>query len=137
MNEWHGYLQVAVEAASLAGSFQRYRFGSPIDVDMKGDKDLVTEVDRESERLITEKRIPSCVVIFPDPFTRLGGSQYLNSSASGDYEDHITGELIPWARTTFHAGLSPEQTVIAGKSSGGFGAFVLVALPQALLTMHL
>jgi len=52
MNEWHSYLQVAVEAARLAGSYQRYRFGSPIDVGMKGDKDLVTEVDRESERLI-------------------------------------------------------------------------------------
>lgn len=59
MNEWHTYLQVAVEAARLAGSYQRYRFGSPIDVDMKGDKDLVTEVDRESERLIAE-RLLSC-----------------------------------------------------------------------------
>ncbi|HEY3295448.1 MAG TPA: alpha/beta hydrolase-fold protein [bacterium] len=79
------------------------------------------------ERLISEKRLPPCVAVFPDAFTRLGGSQYLNSSAVGDYEDHITGEVIPWVRATFRAGLKPEQTVIAGKSSGGFGAFVLAA----------
>ena len=79
------------------------------------------------ERLIAERKIPPCVALFPDPFTRYGGSQYLNSSATGDYEDHVTGELLPWARETFHAGLTAAQTVIAGKSSGGFGAFVLAA----------
>lgn len=48
------YLDAAVEAARLAGSYQRHRFNSLLEVDLKGDKDLVTEVDRESERLITE-----------------------------------------------------------------------------------
>jgi S-formylglutathione hydrolase FrmB len=79
------------------------------------------------ERLIATRKLPPCVAMFPDPFTRWGGSQYLNSSAVGDYEDHLTGELLPWARESFHAGLSAAQTVIAGKSSGGFGAFILCA----------
>jgi enterochelin esterase-like enzyme len=79
------------------------------------------------ERLIAQRKIPPCVAIFPDPFTCLGGCQYLNSSAVGDYEDHLTGELIPWAREQFNAGRKPAQAVMAGKSSGGFGAFVLAA----------
>ena len=79
------------------------------------------------ERLIQERRLPPCVVVFPDPFTRYGGSQYLNSSATGDYEDYVTGELVPWAREKFGAGLSASRTAIAGKSSGGYGAFVLSA----------
>ncbi len=79
------------------------------------------------ERLILQKKIPECVVIMPDCFTKYGGSQYLNSGATGDYEDHLTGELLPWAQKTFRAGLDPSQTVIAGKSSGGYGAFVLAA----------
>lgn len=54
MSEWNTYLFTAVEAARLAGSYQRHRFTSPITIDLKGDKDLVTEVDRESERLIVE-----------------------------------------------------------------------------------
>jgi myo-inositol-1(or 4)-monophosphatase len=48
------HLQVAVEAALRAGSYQRHRFTSLLNVDLKGDKDLVTEVDRESERLIVD-----------------------------------------------------------------------------------
>lgn len=46
------YLDAAVEAARIAGVYQRYRFESSLEVDLKGDKDLVTEVDKESERLI-------------------------------------------------------------------------------------
>lgn len=56
------YLDAAVTAARIAGAFQRYRFTAPLDVDLKGDKDLVTEVDRESELLIVE-HLRRC---FPD-----------------------------------------------------------------------
>jgi enterochelin esterase-like enzyme len=79
------------------------------------------------ERLISEQVIPPSVVMMPDCFTRLGGSQYINSSATGDYEDYVCGELLPWMRKEYHAGLSPDQTVLVGKSSGGYGAFVLAA----------
>jgi pimeloyl-ACP methyl ester carboxylesterase len=79
------------------------------------------------ERLIEAGKVPPCVAIMPDPFTKLGGCQYINSSAVGDYEDHLTGELIPWARQRFRSGMDAEETVIAGKSSGGYGAFVLAA----------
>lgn len=66
MSKWTHHLCAAVEAARLAGSFQRHRFASPILVDLKGDKDLVTEVDRESERLIVElllKRFPDHAIL--------------------------------------------------------------------------
>lgn len=56
------YLDKAVEAARIAGAFQRYRFTSALVIDLKGDKDLVTEVDRESERLIVEHLLSE----FPD-----------------------------------------------------------------------
>lgn len=54
MPDLQQYLDTAVEAARIAGAYQRYRFTSVLDIDLKGDKDLVTEVDRESERLIVE-----------------------------------------------------------------------------------
>lgn len=91
------------------------------------------------ERLIGAGKVLPCVAIFPDPFTRLGGCQYLNSSAVGDYEDHVAGELIPWVRERFNAGRTPEQTALAGKSSGGYGAFTLAARHPDLfgwLIMH-
>ncbi|MBU0691315.1 esterase, partial [bacterium] len=79
------------------------------------------------ERLIDEGKVPPCVVVMPDPFTNLGGCQYINSSAVGDYEDHLTGELIPWMRERYRSGMTANETVLVGKSSGGYGAFVLAA----------
>jgi myo-inositol-1(or 4)-monophosphatase len=52
MINYRTQLEVAVEAALLAGNYQRYRFASLLEIDLKGDKNLVTEVDRESEQLI-------------------------------------------------------------------------------------
>ena len=48
------YLQVAEDAARIAGQYQKSRFASTLNIEMKGDKNLVTEVDKESERLIVE-----------------------------------------------------------------------------------
>jgi myo-inositol-1(or 4)-monophosphatase len=55
MNDCQKYLDSAVTAALAAGSYQRHRFASLLEIDLKGDKNLVTEVDRESERLIVEQ----------------------------------------------------------------------------------
>ena len=62
MDNYRIQLDVAIEAAYLAGSYQRHRFTSSLDIHMKGDKDLVTEVDRESERLIVSHLLNA----FPD-----------------------------------------------------------------------
>ena len=62
MPNWHQFLDIAVEAAHIAGRFQLYRFESFLDVTLKGDKNLVTEVDQESERLIVRHLLGS----FPD-----------------------------------------------------------------------
>ena len=62
MSDRQQFLDIAVEAARIAGRFQQYRFESVLDVTMKGDKNLVTEVDQESERLIVQHLLSS----FPD-----------------------------------------------------------------------
>lgn len=62
MDNYRTQLEVAVAAAQLAGSYQQYRFASPLEIHLKGDKDLVTEVDRESERLV----VAHLVAAFPD-----------------------------------------------------------------------
>jgi myo-inositol-1(or 4)-monophosphatase len=54
MTEYTKYLQVAVNSARIAGQYQKSRFSSTLVIEMKGDKNLVTEVDKESERLIVE-----------------------------------------------------------------------------------
>ena len=65
------------------------------------------------------------IVVLPDCLTRFGGSQYVNSSATGRYADHLTDELVPWADATFRTRAGREHRGLAGKSSGGFGALTL------------
>jgi enterochelin esterase-like enzyme len=47
------------------------------------------------DRLIGEQRMPPVVVAFPDCFTRLGGNQYINSAATGSWEDFLLHEMLP------------------------------------------
>lgn len=54
MTSYRDYQQEAVIAARIAGRYQKYRFASALNIELKGEKDLVTEVDKESERLIVE-----------------------------------------------------------------------------------
>jgi S-formylglutathione hydrolase FrmB len=65
------------------------------------------------------------IVVMPDCLTRFGGSQYLNSTATGRYADHLVDELVPWADATFRTLGSRNHRGVAGKSSGGFGALTL------------
>lgn len=80
-NKWLTYLEHAVEAAHRAGSYQRHQFATQVRVEMKGDKDLVTEVDRESERRIVDHLLAH----FP-------GSNIL--AEEGDYPG--TGSSLRW-----------------------------------------
>ena len=56
------YLDLAVEAATKAGAFLRARFGQRLVIEKKGAINIVTDADRESERIIREMisaRFPS------------------------------------------------------------------------------
>jgi S-formylglutathione hydrolase FrmB len=75
---------------------------------------------RRMDRLAREGRIGPMVAVLPDCFTRYGGSQYLNSTATGRYEDYLWQELLPEVRRRFSVG----RIGIVGKSSGGYGAIV-------------
>jgi enterochelin esterase-like enzyme len=80
--------------------------------------------DEILDELIVERGMPGVIYVMPDCLTRLGGSQYVNSSAVGNYDDYIVQELVPYIdaelRTTGRRGC-------VGGSSGGIGSFVLAA----------
>lgn len=77
------------------------------------------------ERLMTSGSMAEAIVVAPDCFTRLGGSQYLDSPATGLYETHLCRELIPAVDSRFRTIADRDARGIGGKSSGGFGALVL------------
>ncbi|MDD2539700.1 MAG: inositol monophosphatase family protein [Desulfuromonadaceae bacterium] len=79
MSIYKEYLHEAVIAARTAGQYQKYRFASSLNIEMKGDKNLVTEVDKESERLIVEhllSHFPDHDIVAEEGEYRQGGSSY-------------------------------------------------------------
>lgn len=72
---------------------------------------------------LAESGAPGAILVMPDAFTRLGGSQYVNSGATGAYADHVADELTAFVDGEFPT--IPGARAVAGKSSGGFGALHL------------
>jgi len=75
-------------------------------------------------RLIRDRRMGPCILVFPDCFTSLGGNQYVNSPAVGRYADYLTRELVPFVDREFRTLASRDHRGLFGKSSGGYGAIV-------------
>ena len=80
-------------------------------------------LDERMDRLVAGG-CDEMILVMPDCFTRYGGSQYLNSSATGRYEDHLVLELVPFVDARYRTLAAHDHRGIAGKSSGGYGAIV-------------
>jgi enterochelin esterase family protein len=80
-------------------------------------------IQERMDRLIVTAAIQPMIVVLPDCSTRYGGSQYINSIATGPYEDYLVEELVPYIDR--HYRTRPGSRAVAGKSSGGYGALVL------------
>jgi enterochelin esterase family protein len=82
-------------------------------------------IDDRMDALIARGAAGQMILVMPDCATRYGGSQYLNSTATGRYEDHVIEELVPWVDRRYRTLASREHRGVVGKSSGGYGAMVL------------
>jgi hypothetical protein len=85
-----------------------------------------TNVFQWIDQLIEGRRMPPAILVVVDGFTRLGGSQYVDSIHNGDYATYtvrdVIGHVDAGYRTIAHEG----GRAVLGKSSGGFGAMHLV-----------
>jgi S-formylglutathione hydrolase FrmB len=89
-----------------------------------GWKNFSENVPERAARLIHEKAMGPAIFVFPDCFTALGGNQYVNSSAIGDYADYLTKEIVPFVDKEFRTLASRDHRGCFGKSSGGYGAIL-------------
>ncbi len=78
-------------------------------------------VEQRMNRLICEKKCGSMILVILDCFTKFGGNQYINSTATGRYEDYIVKEIIPFIKNNYNI----SSFGVWGKSSGGYGSLVL------------
>ena len=67
-------------------------------------------------------------LVVVDCRNRWGGSQYINSTAQGNYADYLLEDVIPFLEKKYGTPATPRDRIIAGHSSGGFGALRLAMM---------
>jgi S-formylglutathione hydrolase FrmB len=85
-----------------------------------------TNVLQWADRAVREKRMRPALVVLVDGFTRLGGSQYVDSVHNGAYATYVTRDVVGHIDRTYRTIAREGGRAVLGKSSGGFGAMHLV-----------
>ncbi|MEX0674053.1 MAG: alpha/beta hydrolase [Gaiellaceae bacterium] len=77
---------------------------------------------------LLDRAAPECVVVFVDTWTSVGGSQFVDSPATGRYHTYLCDEIVPWLDGRYRTLAAREHRGVQGKSSGGYGAMVTAML---------
>jgi S-formylglutathione hydrolase FrmB len=83
-----------------------------------------TVVERVDE-MLADPDTPDGIVVFVDCWTAYGGSQFLDSIATGPYQSYLCDEIVPFIDERYPTAADREHRGITGKSSGGYGAMVV------------
>jgi S-formylglutathione hydrolase FrmB len=67
---------------------------------------------------------PRAIVVYVDAWTRLGGSQFLDSPGTGRYHTYLCEEVVPFVDARYRTLPLAEHRGVTGKSSGGYGAMI-------------
>lgn len=85
-----------------------------------------TNVLQWGDRLICDNRMPPLLLVLVDGFTRLGGSQYVDSVHNGSYATYTVRDVVGHVDRAYRTIGAESGRAVLGKSSGGFGAMHLV-----------
>ena len=85
-----------------------------------------TNVLQWADRLIERREMAPALVVLVDGFTRLGGSQYVDSIHNGSYATYTVRDVVAYVDANYRTIRSEGGRAVLGKSSGGFGAMHLV-----------
>jgi S-formylglutathione hydrolase FrmB len=85
-----------------------------------------------ADELFAKGEAQPCILVWVDAWTSIGGSQFLDSPAIGNYHTHLCDEIVPWVDERYRTLAEPVHRGIQGKSSGGYGAMVTAMLRPEL-----
>ncbi len=77
------------------------------------------------DAMLASDECPDAIVVMVDCWTSYGGSQFLDSIASGPYQSYLCDEIVPFVDDRYPTAADREHRGITGKSSGGYGAMVV------------
>jgi S-formylglutathione hydrolase len=75
--------------------------------------------------LINNKTIEPMILVSPDSYNRFGGSWYINSVSSGNWEDFIVQDVVQFVDAHFRTIANTNSRGIAGHSMGGYGTMMI------------
>lgn len=81
-------------------------------------------VPQRVERLVASGAMGKAIIALPDCFTSLGGNQYINSIAMGDWETFLCVDMISALESNYRVRRGRDHRAVFGKSSGGYGAII-------------
>ena len=81
-------------------------------------------IDKTLDALISVGRVPPLIAVLPDGNGGLlGDTEWANGTLSGvQAEDYVTKEIVPWVDAQYRTCADADHRLIAGLSTGGFGA---------------
>jgi S-formylglutathione hydrolase FrmB len=82
-------------------------------------------VPERLDALVASGAIPPVIGVFPDGWTSLGGSQWVNSEATGRYRDYLARDVVGFVDRTYRTLPRPASRALLGHSSGGYGVLVM------------
>jgi Putative esterase len=77
-----------------------------------------------ADAVFAASQAPPAIVVYVDAWTSYGGSQFVDSSATGRYHSYLCQEIVPWVDARYRTIADRAHRAIMGKSSGGFGAMI-------------
>lgn len=81
-------------------------------------------VPERIDALFALENVPPAIVVLVDAWTALGGSQFLNSPATGRYLDYLCDDVVTFIDRNYRTIAQRECRGITGHSSGGYGAMI-------------
>ncbi|WP_043433945.1 alpha/beta hydrolase [Cystobacter fuscus] len=82
-------------------------------------------VPERLDALVAAGAIPPVIGVFPDGWTSMGGSQWVNSDAIGRYRDFLAKDVLGFVDRTYRTLPKALSRAVVGHSSGGYGALVM------------
>jgi len=87
-----------------------------------------------ADAIFATGQAPLAIVVYADAWTQYGGSQFVDSPATGRYHSYLCEEIVPFVDARYRTVADRDHRAIMGKSSGGFGAMITPMLRPDLFS---
>ena len=80
------------------------------------------QLPNDMDALIESGKVEEMIIVVASGGSKMGGSFYVNSPVTGNWEDHLVNDVVGYVDEHFRTLPQAESRGITGHSMGGFGA---------------